>query len=574
MATEPADNRSWRFWDRRQVLQALAGAGIGTTVFQRALAQQAENGPLTVEMIQQAEWVAGIELNDEQRQAAAGALQRLRSQWAELRSRPLANSVAPALHFLPADPATSDRDVVRGIKLAGSEIASPAPRPASDTDLAFMSVAELSRLVRQRAVSSEELTRLYLDRLARFDPLLKCVVSLTEDLALRQARQADRELAFGNSRGPLHGIPWGAKDLIAYPGYRTTWGAKPYQDQTLDIKATVAERLDQAGAVLVAKLTMGALAWGDDWFGGITRNPWNPEQGSSGSSAGSASATTAGLVGFSLGSETLGSIVSPCRRCGVTGLRPTFGRVSRHGCMTLAWSMDKLGPITRSAEDCALVFDAIHGRDGQDLTVVNRPFAWPEACPKLRVGYFEKSEDEATRNVVALLRERGHDLRPIELPRDVPASALSFILNVEAAAAFDDLTRRGITDGLNRWPGAFHQGEFTPAVEYLRANRFRTQLMQDMAELFQDLDAYVGGDDLLITNLTGHPTVVFPAAMAERSGKTQPVCATITGRLFGESEILQLAAQFQQTTDFHRRQPNLEQLLAESLKEKPPEPPR
>src|SRR5205823_5688539 len=267
----------------------------------------------------------------------------------------------------------------------------------------FYSVRQLAELVRSRKVSSTDLIQMYLERLKRYDPILKFVITLTEDRALAQAKEADRDIASGKYRGPLHGLPWGAKDLLAVKGYRTTWGAGGFEDQKIDEDATVVQRLDAAGAVLVAKLTLGALAQGDKWFGGMTRNPWNVKDGSSGSSAGSASAAAAGLVGFAVGSETLGSIVSPCTRCGVTGLRPTFGRVSRHGCMTLSWSMDKLGPIARSVEDCALIFGAIHGADGFDAAAVNRPFSWPLArdLRSLRIGYDEEGKPAKDRPELA-----------------------------------------------------------------------------------------------------------------------------------------------------------------------------
>ncbi|MEK6238600.1 MAG: amidase, partial [Planctomycetales bacterium] len=348
---------------RRNALRTLAGLGVGTLVFQRALAvQAAETGAVTAEMVRQAEWVAGIELQEEDREAVADGLRRTMESVRNLRQVPIGYDVPPAIHFhaAPNQPPNSGapRGQIQPIESAAGK------RPDSDDDLCFLPVSELAALLRSRQVSSEELTKLYLARLRTHDPTLKCVITYTEELALRQARKADREIAAGRYRGPLHGVPWGAKDLIAVPGYPTTWGAPAFKEQTLDHAATVANRLEASGAVLVAKLSLGALASGDRWFGGKTRNPWNPKQGSSGSSAGSASATAAGLVGFTLGSETLGSIVSPCRRCGATGLRPTFGRVSRHGCMSLAWSMDKIGPITRSVEDCALVFSAIHGWDG------------------------------------------------------------------------------------------------------------------------------------------------------------------------------------------------------------------
>jgi Asp-tRNA(Asn)/Glu-tRNA(Gln) amidotransferase A subunit family amidase len=416
-------------------------------------------------------------------------------------------------------------------------------------------------------VSSSELTQLSLARLKRFDPLLKCVVTLTEDLALKQAARADQELAAGKSRGPLHGIPWGAKDLIAYPGYPTNWGATPFKGRVLNVMASVAARLEEAGAVLVAKLSLGALAMGDLWFGGRTRSPWDPRSGSSGSSAGSASAAAAGLVGFAIGSETLGSIVSPCRACGATGLRPTFGRVSRHGCMSLAWSMDKIGPIARSVEDCALVFDAIHGHDGLDPSAVDQPFAWPPhlSLGELKIGYVEEPRRPTeTREELKVLRELGFNLVPIELPTGLPLRAITLMLGTEAAAVFDELTRKHVTEGLNSWPETFRQGQFVPAVEYLRAARVRTLLMRSMAKLMKTVDLYVGsGQDLVITNLAGHPSVVFPGGFADHDGRPAPGSITLTGRLYDESTLLAVAHAYQRATGNHLERPPLERFLAE-----------
>jgi Asp-tRNA(Asn)/Glu-tRNA(Gln) amidotransferase A subunit family amidase len=430
-------------------------------------------------------------------------------------------------------------------------------------------VTELSSLIRSRQVTSTELTKLYLDRLKRFDALLKCVVNFTEDLALKQAAQADAEIAKGQYRGPLHGIPWGAKDLIAYPGYPTTWGAPQFKGRILNEKATVAARLEEAGAVLIAKLTLGALAMGDHWFGGITKSPWDPRRGSSGSSAGSASAVAAGLVGFAIGSETLGSIVSPCRACGATGLRPTFGRVSRHGCMSLAWSMDKIGPIARSVEDCALVFDAIHGHDGLDTSAVDQPFEWPPRRPLegLKVGYVEQPRrppDE--RQELHSLRAIGLELVPIKLPDGFPLEAITLMLGTEAATVFDELTRKHVSEGLNSWPDTFRQGQFVPAVEYLRAARVRTLLMRAMAKVMEKVDLYVGsGPDLVITNLTGHPTVVFPGNFSDRDGRPAPGSITLTGRLYDETTILAVAHAYQQATGNHLGQPPLERFLGEEM---------
>ena len=547
---------------RRHILAALAGAGVGTAVFQRAVVAQVGNATaVTAEMIKQAEWIAGLELTDEQRKSAAGTVNRRLRNYEGLRAVVVEHGVAPAFAFHPAPHETVDAPVERGVT-SFTENAAPK-RPDSVDDLAFLPVTELAALVRSRQVSSVELTKLYLDRLQKYDPVLKCVVTLTDDLAMKQAKQADREIAAGRYRGPLHGIPWGAKDLIAYPGYTTTWGATPFQDQVLQGKATVAQRLDDAGAVLVAKLSLGALASGDRWFGGQTRNPWNPAQGSSGSSAGSASATVAGLVGFAIGSETHGSIVSPCRRCGASGLRPTFGRVSRSGCMTLAWTLDKLGPITRSMEDCAVVFSAIHGRDGLDASTVDRPFHWPPRrdLRTLKVGYVENQTPIGKRPELTVLRELGVKLVPIELPLELPGRLLSTILYAECGTVFEELTRNGITEGLNRWPDGFRNALFIPAVEYLRANRIRTLLIQQMEEVMSKVDLYVGGNDLTLTNLTGHPTAVLPDGFRKQGAVETPKAITFTGRLYGETDLLAVAHAYQQATGHHLRKPPVEKLI-------------
>jgi Asp-tRNA(Asn)/Glu-tRNA(Gln) amidotransferase A subunit family amidase len=546
---------------RRRVLKALAGLGIGSAVFQRALAAQAEkSSDVTADMIQQAEWIAGLELSEADRKSTAGAVNRELDNFRQLRAVALENSDVPAILFHPAPWLAPSRDNERGtVRL--SEQAAPI-RPQSEEELAFLPVTELAALIRTREVSSVELTRLYLKRLQQFDPALLCVVTLTEELALKQAERADRELAAGRYRGPLHGIPWGAKDLISVRGYKTTWGAPIYQDQSFDVTATVADRLERAGAILVAKLSLGALAMGDRWFGGKTRNPWNTKQGSSGSSAGSASATAAGLVGFALGSETLGSIVSPCRRCGTTGLRPTFGRVSRYGCMSLSWSMDKIGPITRSVEDCALVFGALHGFDGLDPTAVDRPFHWPSQrdLRTLKVGYFETDKPMSERPELQVLTQIGVKLIPVKLPDKYPVWALTTILDTEAATVFDEITRKGITEGLNSWPGIFRLGQFVPAVEYLRANRIRRLLMEEMKQVMSEIDLYVEGNDLGLTNLTGHPTVVLPNGFRKRGDIETPTSITFTGRLYGETELLVVAHAYQQMTGHHLKHPPMKTL--------------
>ena len=542
---------------RRQILQVLAAGGIGSVAFQRALASRVvAAGTVTPQMIEEAQWIAGLELNEADQASTASSVQRALGQFDALRDVDVGYDVPPALYFHAA-PQQRSQELPRGT-VSASETAPPA-LPDSDEGLAFLPLGELAALMQSRQITSQQLTELYLGRLEHFDPFLHCVVTLTRDIAMKQAKRADAEIASGRYRGPLHGIPWGAKDLIAYPGYKTSWGAPHFKDQVLTEKATVAQRIEQAGAVLVAKLSLGALAMGDRWFGGMTRNPWNLEQGSSGSSAGSASATAAGLVGFSIGSETLGSIISPSRRCGNSSLRPTYGRVSRHGCMALSWSMDKLGPICRSIEDCALVFGAIHGFDGKDPTAVDRPFHWPprRGLHTMRIGYIETEKPLKEREELGVLEELGATLVPIKLPRHLPAGAMTIILNVEAATVFDELTRKGITEGLNSWPGTFRQGQFIPAVEYLRANRVRTILMQAMARVMKTVDCYVEGDDATITNMTGHPTAVLPAGFKEKDDIKTPYSVTFTGQLFGETDLLTVAHAYQLATGQHLKHPTL-----------------
>ena len=554
----------------------LAGLGIGSGVMHRALAAAVqEKGTVTPEMIQQAEWIAGLELTEEERDETARAIRRSLVQFESLRNVEVGYDVPPAISFSTSlsyrDSGRHSSGPVRRNQARPLETAAPK-RPADEETLAFLPVTELGALLRTGQVSSLELTRLYLARLKKYNPLLNCVVTLTEEVAIEQAKRADQEIAAGRYRGPLHGVPWGAKDLIAWPGYPTTWGAPHFKEQVIDEKATVARRLEEAGAVLVAKLSLGALAMGDRWFNGRTNNPWDPRQGSSGSSAGSASATAAGLVGFTIGSETLGSIVSPCRRCGASGLRPTFGRVSRHGCMALSWTMDKLGPITRSIEDCALILDAIYGSDGLDPTVVDQPFQWPPARPlsSLRVGYTETGEAVDKRRDLNVLRELGVELVPIKLPDSMPASSISMMLGTEAAAVFDEITRNHITEGLNSWPSTFRRGQFVPAVEYLRAARVRTLLMREMDKVMREVDLYVGGRDLTITNLTGHPTAVFPDGFVESKGRQVPFSVTMTGQLFGETELLSVAHAYQQAQGVHLKRPPIEKYLA-AMKEEEPE---
>jgi len=552
--------------DRRAFMGWFSAAGLGGTLLPGVLWPQAqERQEVTVEMIERAEKLAGLSFTPEEREMMREGLGRNVQAYADLREQTVPNEVFPAVQFDP---------VLPGMELpgeAGPFRPSRRPdvvKPGAIEEVAFWPVTLLSELVRSRQVSSEELTRMYLDRLERHGPRLEAVITLTDDLALEQARRADHEIRHGRWRGPLHGIPWGAKDLLAARGARTTWGAKPYEEQRLFEDATVVRRLEDAGAVLVAKLTLGALAMGDYWFGGQTRNPWNLEQGSSGSSAGSAAATVAGLVGFAIGSETLGSIVSPSTRTGATGLRPTFGRVSRYGAMALSWSMDKLGPLCRSVEDCALVLHAIHGADGRDPTARTVPFDWDAErdLSTLRVGWLARGFEgervtEHDRAALEVVRGLGVDMVPVDLPDDFPLSALRVILSAEAAAAFDELTRSGRDDLLVRqtpgsWPNAFRTARFIPAVEYIQANRVRTMVMGAVRSALEGIDVFVtpsfAGDVLLMTNLTGHPAVVLPSGFTE---ERTPVSFSFIGGLYQDADALLLAKAWQDATDFHTRHP-------------------
>lgn len=505
----------------------------------------------------------GLAFTKSERDSLSEGVNDRLSQFEELRSLDISNHVSYPLYYNPHPPGMNlpvgrDQFKFRDV---------PTTLPDKIEQCAFMTIPQLAYLIRTQQITSEALTRMYIERLKKYGPELECVVSITEEMAIKQARKADMEIARGKYRGLLHGIPWGAKDLLVVPGYKTTWGAMPFKDQMLDEKATVVEKLEEAGAVLVAKLTLGALAWGDVWYGGKTRNPWNLEQGSSGSSAGPGSATAAGLVGFSIGSETWGSIVSPATRNGVTGHRPSFGTVSRAGAMALSWTMDKLGPMTRSVEGAAIVFETIRGSDQKDRTVVDVPFQYPslKKLKHLRVGYVASAFEDSvvSKNDKAsfeILKTLGFELIPIELP-EFPASALSFILSAEAAAAFDELTRSNSDDKMVRqikkaWPNVFREARFIPAVEYINANRGRALLNQKMADLMTSIDVYIVpsfyGDNLLRTNLTGHPCVVVPNGFNENG---TPTSISFIGDLYEDGNVLAVAKAYQEATDWHRQYP-------------------
>jgi len=557
--------------DRRNFVKICSGMGLAGTLFPGVLWAQAQAQgakKITKEMIESAAVIADVAIADEYKQALLQNLNDQTRGYEAVYALHIPNSVEPALLFDPVTPGTKYGTEKRPVRMSTPNLSEEFAnfgraglRPNYEA-LAFATVRELAELVRTKKVSSQALTEMYLQRLKKYDPTLKFVVTLTEERALAQARKADVEIAAGKYRGPLHGLPWGAKDLLAAKGYPTTWGAGGFEKQMIDEDATVVKRLDEAGAVLVAKLTLGALALGDEWFGGKTRNPWNPRQGSSGSSAGPASATAAGCVAFSIGSETLGSISSPSTRCGCTGLRPTFGLVPRTGAMALSWSMDKLGPICRSVEDCALVLDAIYGPDGKDRTVAKASFNWNADLDwkKLRIGYLkadferkpgapeeaaakeepaatpeeQKRRDEAKKAreafriraeydrryndaALAKLQQMGVKMLPLEMPK-FPYDAMISMLTAEAAAAFDELTRSGrdkllTAQGPDDWPNTFRSARFIPAVEYIQAARARRMAMDAVAKVFQEFDVIVAptnSQQLAITNLTGHPAVILP----------------------------------------------------------------
>jgi Asp-tRNA(Asn)/Glu-tRNA(Gln) amidotransferase A subunit family amidase len=638
--------------DRRGFLTACSRAGITSALLPGVLytlAAQAQEAALaatsdekktlakiTPEMLDQAGALAGVgPFTADQKKMMLDGLNDQRDSYEPIRALKIPNSVAPAFVFHPLAAETGNHDpnseAWHRMPRFARTLDTPPYKPEGDEphaparieDLAFATVSQLADLLAWRKITSTALTKMYLDRLKRYDSTLHFVITLTEERALAQARAADREIADGGYRGPLHGIPWGAKDLLAVKGYPTTWGAGGYEHQSFDEDATVVQRLDAAGAVLVAKFSLGALAMGDKWFGGRTRNPWNPAQGSSGSSAGSASAVAAGCVAFAIGSETLGSISSPSTRCGCTGLRPTFGMVPRTGAMALSWTMDKLGPITRSAEDCALVMEAIYGPDGKDLSAANRAFDWPVYMDltTIRIGYLKSEFDapeplklaEAKPNETAeetqkrehsneaakvsrarrdydrryelaaldKLRSMGVKLIPMELPK-LPYDAMVPLLTAEGAAAFDDLTMSGrdklLTEqGAEDWPNAFRIARFYPAVEYIQANRARTLAVQQVSALFEQVDVIVTpttGEQLVATNLTGHPALILPNGLRgddapkppkvddgdsdDIGGPGTPVSLTFLAGHFQEAKLAAFAGAYQEATGFHKVHPKLD----------------
>lgn len=543
---------------------AGAGAMLLPAESRAKLAELQDKPELTTADIAAAERLFGLEFSEEERKAILASVRQGRTGIDAIRKLDMPNSVAPAFIFVPEgkQPAAGTRNDLR-YRPTGH-------KTTSDEDIAFLPVIDLQEKLKRKEISSVELTDLYLKRLERFGGPLINVVTLLSDVARKQAKRADEERARGRVRGILHGIPYGVKDLLAYPGYPTTFGAEPYEKQILDETATVIAKLEAAGAVLCAKLSLGALAMDDHWFRGKTKNPFNLEQGSSGSSAGSSSAMAAGLVAFTIGTETLGSIMSPSHRCRVTGLRPTFGRVSRHGAMALSWTMDKIGPICRTAQDCAAVLSVIQGRDSHDPTTVDRPLRFrPDAdLSKLKIGYLENDtaldEDDGGGLVgshLDVLKKLGANPTPIKFTQPTPG--IDALLSVEASAAFEALTRTGEVNTIKSsfWPNIFRSNRFVPGVEFIQCMRARTLLMRKFEEELGDYDAIVASDRgsylLFITNLTGHPQLYVPQGLTPRGVQRG---LSIIGRLYDEGTILGIGARVQQATEFWKLRPDLSKL--------------
>lgn len=563
--------------NRRTLLQIAAALAAART---QAAAQPPAQGQgrrpetpqrISAEQLKAALAVMGLEFDEAQLKMALPSVNRALSGYEAIRKVDIPLDTEPAFAFHPGAPNRAPRKGPARFQPTTAK-AKPKTGWKNVEDLAFWPVSEIAPLIRAKKVSSTELTKMYLSRLKQYGDKLLCVITLTEDLALTQAAQADQDLRRGKYHGPLHGIPWGAKDLFNTKGILTTWGAEPFQNQVPDYDSTVVERLHKAGAVLVAKLSMGALAQGGLWFRGMTKTPWKITETSSGSSAGSASAAAAGLVGFAIGTETLGSIVSPSTRCGTTGLRPTYGRISRYGAMGLSWTMDKVGPICRGVEDCALVLNALYGPDGHDRTVTADPFHWEPRKPlkQLRIGILAKAfetfrdEDKTVYDqALADLKKAGIDAKPVEL-NDEDGGRLRYLLSAEAAAAFDDITRDGRVATLrgqaqNDWPNSFRSSRFIPAVEYIRAQRARTLLCEKMDKFFADWDVIVAPPFpmLTTTNLTGHPQVVMKCGFAGG----MPRSISFLSGLYDEGSALRVALAYEQVTNWHRQHP-IEQMNA------------
>lgn len=515
----------------------------------------------------QSQKLIGLDFDKEQIDTIYPYLQQNKEGFDSLRKYTLANDVFPAIRF---EPMPKNFSVRPQAGFPEWEIPLGVALPKDRNNLAFYSILQLASLIKNKKITSLELTRFFIERHKKYNPTLECTISITEEMAIEQAKKLDKELAEGTYRGVLHGIPYGVKDLMAVKGYKTTWGAAPYKNQEIDMNATVVERLQNAGAVLIAKLVSGSLARGDVWFGGKTKNPWDLEEGASGSSAGSGSATAAGLVPFALGTETLGSITSPSSTNGITGLRPTYGRVSRHGVMSLSWSMDKVGPMARSAEDCAIVYSIISGLDPKDQTTTSYPDGFePERDIRtLRVAYLKKDIEKDTtlgkenaERAIKTFQKLGLRLSEVALPEDVPYKSFDIILRAEAGAFFDDLVRSGNVDRMveqhqKSRANSLRQSRFIPAVEYLQANRHRQVLIEKMDTIMKEYDVLIspsfGNRQLVITNLTGHPVIAIPTGLDKEK---HPTSITLVGNLYDEASILLLAKAFQKNTQYDEMHP-------------------
>jgi|AntRauTorcE11898_2_1112593.scaffolds.fasta_scaffold00497_7 Asp-tRNA(Asn)/Glu-tRNA(Gln) amidotransferase A subunit family amidase len=551
---------------KNSILIIVIVAGIILSIQTCGSQKEKNTSPVTKEDLAHAENVTGLQFTDQERDTMLPDVQSLKENYIALREHRLANATRPALVFNPLPYGFS---VPKKSGEPQWDLAGEVALPDDNAAIAFLPVHKLAVLIQSGKITSEKLTRIYLERLKKYGDTLQCVVSITEERALQQARRADRQIAAGNYRGPLHGIPYGVKDLLSAEGYKTTWGAAPYKEQQFENTATVVKRLDSAGAVLVAKLTLGALAMGDVWYDGVTKNPWNLKQGSSGSSAGPASATAAGLVPFAIGSETYGSIVSPSTRCGVSGLRPTFGRVSRHGAMALSWSMDKIGPLSRSAKDNAIILEAIGGKDPNDPTTLDAAFQpdFSRDVKSLKVAYlqpfFEQDYRSKTNDSIMLKKIRALGITPqaVTFPEGMPVESMLIILDAEAAAAFDELTRSNDDDLMAAqhryaWPNIFRYSRFIPAVEYIQANRLRTQLIEQIHEFMSAYDVVItpsyGGNQLLATNLTGHPCAVIPNGFDE---KGHPTSISFLGNLYDEARLVEFTHFIQENTKWDNMHP-------------------
>ncbi len=521
----------------------------------------------TIKLLQQTVKLYDLDFTDDEADSMMGNVNGNLQVYRNMHKTLPVNSLPYPFAFNPAPPGT--RIPTKKIKI-NWDIPYKMELPANRNDLAFYSIPQLASLLINKKITSVELTKFFLARLKKWGDTLQCVITLTEGLALEQARKADMEIQQGIYRGPLHGIPYGLKDLFAVKGYKTTWGTTPYKDQVLDVDSYVYTQLKNAGAVLCAKLSMGALANNNKWFGGETKNPWDITQGSSGSSAGSAAATAAGLLPFAIGTETLGSIVSPSTRCGATGLRPTFGSVSRYGAMVLCWSLDKVGPLCRSAEDAAIVFSYINGTDGNDAGAVKHAFNytgkldWKTVRIAYAENYFKRLPADAPEwKVLEIYRSLGANVKAVNFPDSTlyPVNLVSIILSAESAAAFDELTRTNRDDLIERqdkgfWPNSFRSARTIPAVEYINANRYRYNLCVGFSDFMKNYDVVIvptfSGRQLAMTNLTGNPVVCMP--MGFTKGGT-PVSITLIGNLYDEATILAAAKAFQDKTDHNKKHP-------------------